>query len=51
MPSLDDFLIVFPDTNFFLECRTPEECPWGQITSVAEFALWYVAALGERSTD
>lgn len=39
MPSLDDFLIVFPDTNFFLECRTPEECPWGQITSVAEICL------------
>ena len=32
-------LVVFPDTNFFLECRTPEECPWQQITEATEVRL------------
>lgn len=30
---------VFPDTNFFLECRTPEECPWDQITAAREIRI------------
>jgi len=32
-------LILFPDTNFFLECRTPNECPWGEITDASEIVL------------
>jgi hypothetical protein len=39
MSTPDASLVVFPDTNFFLECRTPEECPWQQITQAAEIRL------------
>jgi hypothetical protein len=24
-------IVVFPDTNFFLECMVPEECPWTDV--------------------
>lgn len=30
---------LFPDTNFFLECRDPAECPWSEITDADEITL------------
>jgi len=34
-----DSIILFPDTNFFLECRDPSECPWAAITAASEVTL------------
>lgn len=32
-------IVLFPDTNFFLECREPAECPWSEITDAEEITL------------
>src|ERR1700726_2241915 len=32
-------LVLFPDTNFFVECKDPNECPWVEITEADEITL------------
>jgi hypothetical protein len=32
-------VVLFPDSNFFFECREPAECPWAEITSANEIIL------------
>jgi hypothetical protein len=32
-------LILFPDTNVFLQCRALHEVPWGDVTQVQEIEL------------
>ena len=36
---MSDPLIVFPDTNFFIECKVPAECRWKDITDAHEITL------------